>query len=66
HALIDARMITWLQELPPDTGFEILDGVLMCRTPRRLDRDVNWTLETMATFLELVPPVVESLFGSAR
>ncbi len=66
HALVDARMITWLQELPPETGFEILDGVLMCRTPRRLDRDVSWALETMATFLARVPPVVESLFGQAR
>ena len=66
HALIDARMITWLQELPPETGFEILDGVLMCRTPRRLDRDMTWALETMATFLTRVPPVVESLFGQAR
>jgi hypothetical protein len=53
-------------ELPPDTGFEILDGVLMCRTPRRLDRDMTWALETMATFLTRVPPVVESLFGQAR
>ncbi|MBA3738949.1 MAG: hypothetical protein H0W97_10340 [Actinobacteria bacterium] len=66
HALIDARMMTWLQELPPDTGFEILDGVLMCRTPRRLDRDMSWALETMATFLAHVPPVVESLFGQSR
>lgn len=66
HALVDARMMSWLQELPPDTGFEILDGVLMCRTPRRLDRDVTWALETMATFLDRVPPVIESLFGSAR
>jgi hypothetical protein len=30
-------MIAWLQELPSDTGFEILDGTLLCRTPRRLD-----------------------------
>jgi hypothetical protein len=66
HALVDARMMTWLQELPPDTGFEILDGVLMCRTSRRLDRDVSWALETMATFLERVPPVIDSLFGSSR
>jgi hypothetical protein len=58
--------MTWLQELPPDTGFEILDGVLMCRTSRRLDRDVSWALETMATFLERVPPVIDSLFGSSR
>ena len=66
HALVDARMMTWLMDLPPETGFEILDGVLMCRTPRRLDRDVSWALETMATFLARVPPVVESLFGSSR
>ena len=66
HALVDARMIAWLQELSSDTGFEILDGTLLCRTPRRLDRDVTWALETMATFLERVPPVIESLFGSTR
>jgi hypothetical protein len=66
HALIDARMMTWLQELPPDTGFEISDGTLLCRTPRRLDRDVTLALETMATFLERVPPVIESLFGSTH
>ena len=63
HALVDARMMSWLLELPPDTGFEILDGSLMCRTPRRLDRDVTSTLETMATFLARVPPVIGSLFG---
>jgi hypothetical protein len=66
HALIDARMMRWLLELPRDTGFEILDGTLMCRTPRRLDRDVTWALETMATFLDRVPPVIDSLFGSTR
>jgi hypothetical protein len=66
HALVDAGMMTWLQELPPDTGFEISDGALMCRTPRRIDRDVTWALETMATFLDRVPPVIESLFGSSR
>jgi hypothetical protein len=66
HALIDARMMTWLQELPPGTGFEILDGTLLCRTPRRADDDATWTLETMVAFLERVPPVIESLFGSTR
>lgn len=66
HALVDARMMAWLLELPSDTGFEILDGSLMCRTPRRLDRDVTWALETMATFLDRVPPVVDPLFGSTR
>jgi hypothetical protein len=66
HALVDARMMSWLQELPPDTGFEILDGTLLCRTRRRPDRDVTWALETMATFLDRVPPVIESLFGSSR
>jgi hypothetical protein len=66
HALIDARMMTWLQELPSGTGFEIADGTLLCRTPRRAEGDATWALETMATFLERVPPVIESLFGSAR
>jgi hypothetical protein len=64
HALVDARMIAWLQALPPGTGFEISNGTLLCRTPRRPDRDVTWALETMTTFLERVPPVIESLFGS--
>ena len=45
---------------------EILDGTLLCRTPRRLDRDLTWALETMETFLDRVPPVIESLFGSTR
>jgi hypothetical protein len=66
HALVDARMIAWLLELPPETGFEISDGTLLCRTPRRLDGDVSWAPETMATFLERVPPVIGSLFGSTR
>jgi hypothetical protein len=66
HALVDARMIAWLQELPSDTGFEILDGTLLCRTPRRLDRDLTWALGTMESFLDRVPPVIESLFGSTR
>jgi hypothetical protein len=66
HALVDARMIVWLQDLPSDTGFEILDGTLLCRTPRRLDRDLTWALETMETFLDRVPPVIGSLFGSTR
>jgi hypothetical protein len=63
HALIDARMIAWLQGLPPDTGFELLGGTLLCRTPRVPDRDLTWALETMAEFQGRVPPVVRSLFG---
>jgi hypothetical protein len=62
HALIDARMMGWLEALPPDTGFEISDGTLLTRTPRRPDGDVSWALETMATFLERIPPVVASLY----
>jgi hypothetical protein len=65
HALIDATMMRWLEALPPDTGFEIADGTLLCRTPRRSDGDVSWALETMATFLDRIPPVVDSLFGPA-
>jgi hypothetical protein len=66
HTLIDARMMEWLEALPPDTGFEITDGTLLIRTPRRPDDDVTVALETMATFLERIPPVVESLFGTSR
>lgn len=66
HALVDARMMRWLEALPPDTGFEISDGTLLCRTPRVPDRDVSWALETMATFLDRVPPVIASLFGPGR
>ena len=66
HALVDARMMSWLLELPSDTGFEILDGVLLSRTPRRPDRDLTWALETMVSFRDRVPPVIESLFGSAH
>ncbi len=64
HALIDGRMMSWLEALPRATGFEISDGTLLCRTPRRPDLDLRWSLETMATFLDRVPPVVASLFGS--
>lgn len=63
HALIDARMIGWLEGLQPDTGFELLGGTLLCRTPRPPDRDLTWALETMAEFLGRVPPVIRSLFG---
>ena len=66
HALIDGRMMTWLEALPPDTGFEISDGTLLCRTPRRPDGDVEWALETMRTFLERIPPAFSSLFGPDR
>ncbi|MGH2640840.1 MAG: hypothetical protein ACRDGO_03980 [Actinomycetota bacterium] len=66
HALIDGRMMTWLEALPPDTGFEISDGTLVCRTPRRPDADVEWALETMRTFLDRIPPVFSSFFGSDR
>jgi hypothetical protein len=65
HALIDGRMMGWLEALPPDTGFEISGGTLLCRTPRVPDGDVSRALETMATFLDRVPPVVASLFGPA-
>ncbi len=63
HALVDGRMMSWLEGLPPDTGFEISDGTLLCRTPRRPDHDVTGALETMETFLDRVPPVMGSLFG---
>lgn len=66
HALIDGRMMTWLEALPPDTGFEISDGKLLCRTPRRPDGDVERALETMGTFLDRIPPVFASLFGPER
>lgn len=60
-ALIDGRMMEWLLGLPSGTGFEILEGTLLCQTPRRADADVTWSLEIMAAFLERVPPVVRSL-----
>jgi hypothetical protein len=63
-ALIDAPMMGWLLGLPKGTGFEILDGTLLCQTPRQPDRDLTWALESMATFMSRVPPVVESLFGT--
>jgi hypothetical protein len=43
-----------------------MNGTLLCRSPRRLDRDLTWALETMETFLDRVPPVNESLSGSTR
>lgn len=61
HSLIDARMMSWLLELPPDTGFEVRDGTLLCRTPRRSDGDVGWALETMAAFMNQIPSVIGSL-----
>jgi hypothetical protein len=66
HASIDAPMMSWLEALPPDTGFEVSDGTLLTRTPRGLASDVSWALETMAIFLERVPPVIASLFGPER
>lgn len=63
HALLDARMIAWLEDLTPDTGFELRDGTLLCRTPRSPAGDLGWALETMAAFLERIPPVVRSLYG---
>ncbi len=62
-ALVDARMMAWFLGLPAGTGFEILDGTLLCRTPRHADRDLTWALETMAIFLDRIPPVIGSLFG---
>ena len=63
HALLDARMIAWVEDLPPDTGFELLGGTLLCRTPRSPVGDLTRALETMAAFLERIPPVVRSLYG---
>jgi hypothetical protein len=63
NALVDARMMEWLLGLPPGTGFELMVGTLLSRTPRRSLDDVASTLETMAAFLERIPPVVASLYG---
>src|SRR5262245_18599956 len=63
HALLDARMIAWIEDLPPDTGFELLGGTLLCRTPRGPVGDLTSALETMAAFRDRIPPVVASLFG---
>jgi hypothetical protein len=65
-ALVDGRMMEWLLDLPTGTGFEILDGTLLCQTPRRDDADVTWALETMAAFRDRVPPVIETHFGPSR
>jgi hypothetical protein len=62
-ALLDARMMEWLLDLPAGSGFEIASGSLLFHTPRRLDRDIEGVLETMASFLDRVPPVIRSLFG---
>ncbi len=62
-ALLDGRMMRWLLSLPGGSGFEIETGQLLLHTPRRLDRDIEGALETMASFLDRIPPVIRSLYG---
>lgn len=61
-ALLDARMMGWLLGLPAGSGFEIAAGTLLFHTPRRLDRDLEGALETMAMFLDRIPSVIRSLY----
>ena len=65
-AMLDPRMMEWLLGLPTGSGCEIAGGSLLFHLPRRLDRDLEGVLEAMATFLDRVPPVIRSLYGSAR
>jgi hypothetical protein len=61
-ALLDARMMQWLLDLPRGSGFEIAADSLLFHTPRRVDRDLEHILETLATFRDRIPPVVRSLY----
>jgi hypothetical protein len=59
-ALLDQRMMGWLLEQLPGTGFEILDGSLMMfrpRIPTSID-DVSRALELLDGFMAHVPRVV--------
>ena len=65
-ALLDARMMDWLLSLPAGSGFEIRDRTLLFHVPRRLDSNIGGALETTQSFLDRVPSVVSSLYGSDR
>ena len=50
-AILDARMIGWILSLPSNTGFEILDGRLLCFVARRELGDVEHAMSTGERFL---------------
>jgi len=62
-AVLDGRMITWLQELPSHTGFEVRDGRLLCFVARQLDGDVEHALRTGRAFLHRVPGTARTWYG---
>jgi hypothetical protein len=62
-ALLDARMIEWIMSLPAHTGFEILDGRLLCFVARRELGDLQHALSTGERFLERVPGAARSMYG---
>lgn len=62
NALLDQRMMAWLLEQAPDSGFEIVDGRLMvfrARVTASLD-DVARALELADGFSQRVPSVVRT------
>ena len=64
NALLDARMVAWLLDQPPDMGVEVRDGRLMVygrRHTASID-DVDRALGRLAGFVEHVPRVIGSLF----
>jgi len=63
-ALLDARMMEWLLGLPAGSGFEVRSGTLLFHVPRTVARNIEGALETTRSFLERVPPVVASLYGT--
>jgi hypothetical protein len=63
NALLDQRMLEWLLGLPDGSGFEIVDGTVLVHVPRRVDRDVEGALSTLAALRDRIPAVVGSLFG---
>lgn len=62
-AVLDARMIAWLLELPAHTGFEVRDGRLLCFVARQLDGDIEHALRTAWAFLERVPRAARAWYG---
>jgi hypothetical protein len=61
-AFVDARMMQWILDQPPGTGFEVLGGRLMVFRPRAISSldDVARAVQLFDAFMEHVPRVVRA------
>lgn len=61
-ALLEPRMMEWLLDLGPRSGFEIWGGRLLCFAPQVKPWEIESVLRTALAFRERIPRVVSSLY----